>query len=140
MPTQNKIGKLIRLRVQAEEQTQRQLAAVQEKLHEAELQLDALRTMADEYKANYLSSMPQTGSHMDQFVQFYSRLSQALGAQNQLVNTLVDDVRRARERYLTAYQARRGLEKLLEKRDQLHKIEALRKERRQSQPRRQPMV
>lgn len=140
MSSQNKIAKLIRLRVQAEELTQRQLAAAQDKLHQAEQQLDALRAMADEYKANYLGNVPQSGSHMDQFVQFYSRLSQALGAQNQLVSTLHNDVARAREQYLIAYRARRGLEKLLEKRDQLHKIEALRRERRQSQPRRQPMV
>ena len=140
MPSQNKIAKLIRLRVQAEELTQRQLAAAQESLQQAEQQLDALRAMACEYKANYLDNGPRSGSHMDQFVQFYSRLSQALTAQNQLVSQRIDDVGRVREQYLIAYRARRGLEKLLEKRDQLYKIEALRRERRQSQPRRQPMV
>ena len=126
----DKLTKVLKVRVQEEQDSATALAQSRQALLQAEQQKEQLDELTNEYRRQHAEIGSASVSRFKQFNRFYSQLNVAVTAQQDVLERLADEESRQSEAFISRHKDRRALEMLLEQRDLAHKTEQLRRERR----------
>ena len=130
----DKLEKVLKWRVQLEKTSAEKLALCREQREQAQAQQADLGRLELEYRQQHLEKTPVSSAACQQFLRFYHQLSQAVQAQQGVVQRLEAQESAQVEKYVACHQDRRALEKLLQQREAAHKTDVARKDRRQQRP------
>ncbi|MEE4283024.1 MAG: flagellar FliJ family protein [Pseudomonadales bacterium] len=130
----DKLEKVLKWRVQLEKSSAGKLAQCREQREQAQAQQSELGRLELEYRQQHLEKTQTSASAYQQFLRFYHQLSQAVQAQQGVVQRLEAQESAQVQKYVICHQDRRALEKLLEQREAAHKIDAARKDRKLQRP------
>jgi len=130
----DKLEKVLKWRVQLEKSSAQALAVCREQRELAEAQQDELGRLELEYRQQYIEKKQSSSAACQQFLRFYHQLSQAVQAQQGVVQRLEAQESVQVQKYVVCHQDRRALEKLLQQREAAHKIDVARKDRRSQRP------
>jgi flagellar export protein FliJ len=137
----DKLHKVLRVRVQAEQDSASILAQSQQAKAQAEDQQQQLNELTAEYRRQHGEAVEGSVHRFRQFQLFYSQLSIAVAAQREIVAKLTVAEDQHTADFMSRHRDRRALEELLQQRDLAHKTERLKAERRAHiQARTKPMV
>ena len=130
----DKLEKVLKWRVQLEKSSAGKLALCREQREQAQAQQSELGRLELEYRQQHLEKTQTSSSAHQQFLRFYHQLSQAVQAQQGVVQRLEAQESAQVQKYVVCHQDRRALEKLLQQREAAHKIDAARKDRKRQRP------
>lgn len=126
----DKLSKVLKVRVQQEQESASQLARSQAARAQAENQQQQLDDLTEQYRRQH-SEVVQGGAYrFSQFQRFYQQLTVAVNAQREIVEKTVQAEARDAANFVAQHKDRRVLEELLQQRDLAHKTKRLRAERR----------
>lgn len=130
----DKLEKVLKWRVQLEKRSAETLALCRDQREQAQAQQSDLDRLELEYRQQHLEQTPASSAACQQFLRFYHQLSQAVQAQQGVVQRLEAQESAQVQKYVVCHQDRRALEKLLQQRESAHKIDIARKDRRLQRP------
>ena len=126
----DRLSKLLSVKRIKEKQSMQALARAQQATSVAQKNFDDLCEMSSDYREKHLS-VPQISPLMlKQFRQFYNQLAQAKTVQQAQVEQAQMAEQTVRDYLTTHIYERRGVEKVVRKRDQQHRTAQKRKARR----------
>ena len=124
-----KLERVLEVRKRAEDARARTLAQARGAHKAARAQLDELSGLAESYRAEHAATPPTSAAVLRQFRQFYGQLRQALDTHDATLDALHQDVLRNQAQFAETFKARKALEKVIERRELVHRKEAKRVER-----------
>ncbi|MCR9261268.1 MAG: flagellar FliJ family protein [Pseudomonadaceae bacterium] len=130
----DKLEKVLKWRMQLEKTSAQALTVCREQREQAEAQQAELSRLELEYRQQHIERRQSNSATCQQFLRFYRQLSQAVQAQEGVVQRLEAQESVQVNKYVACHQDRRALEKLLQQREAAHKLDVARKDRRLQRP------